>query len=669
MSSSKNRTLLTFLGILSLTACEQSAPRTHDSSEIAQGATSLDELLAQASNDANRADVISGIKALQEKRLQDASRAFNTALLDDPTNSYLHTLNGICYHLMAKNGNMEGFDLAEAGYIQAKKFDPSNTFAALQLGRIKADKQDYRAAQEEFAQSLLLDPTNESALYELTSVSYQMGDLKTARMGVKRLLRAQPQNANYLRTASLIAAAANNPEQAQEYQTKYNKVVQRHKDKAYLARRIEDWHRTHEAGFHLTQAAGEAAPPATPPEGAAPAAPNFDTGAGAPPPAAPPADPTAAAAAPGAAPAGMPAAPGAPAPAGNKNFYDDMIVVDVVVMRVSESGSTQKGNNILENFTATLAPFNYFSARNATGTFQGSMAPSGSGIPPSGFSQTTFPTVTSMNANPHGHLRMKTFALSTGTFNYSLKIANVRDEYIQVIGRPTLTASIGKAAEFYSGDDIKVALSGNFGGNVTNTPTGFTLNVTPLSLEDDIVTLDCNVQGSLFGGSLDELFADQQTGPKPFRVLNSRTKTTVKVRRGETIMLAGILERVENSDHGGVPLLKDLPGIQYFFSEENTASSRKSIVYLLTPRAYADTVKETKAYFLSGEDFGERPTLKEFEMKYKDWYDPASNQIHVLEHLGPNYQNFRNGDVPPLQWSHHKDLEAVLTQIIDSLWF
>src|SRR5262249_37332489 len=155
-----------------------------------------------------------------------------------------------------------------------------------------------------------------------------------------------------------------------------------------------------------------------------------------------------------------------------------------------------------------------------------------------------------------------------------------------------------------------------------------------ISLEHGYVTLDVELIGSLLSDSQEQLqqLAEANT-PIVFTINRSNVKTTIKVKLGETIFLAGTAERVEVNNTTGVPFLDQIPGIQYLFSQQTTLSSRRSVMYLITPRSYKANLRETNQYFNRGEEEEIRPNLSDLERRYKNWFNPHLNHILILKGL------------------------------------
>jgi len=643
---------LTAMAVLVLAGCADAPTSNAYEKTTAQG-KSLEQILAEKANSEEKALVKKGIEALMAGNYEEASQDFNIALIDDPTNSWLHTLNAMAYQLMARKGDVSQLEIAEAGYNQALKFEPSNSIASLQLGRVKKQQKDYKKAQEEFANVLLIEPHNLPALYELASASYYLGDIKTAQAAIERYIKAAPNKVEAYRAAGIIMAASGKSQEASEFIKKYESLAE-NKSQAQLAkRRVNEWKRLYDSGFIMLAQAEDAA------AGDASAATDPNAGADT------STDPNAAA---GDDTAGndkkqtsaAPQAPTGPA---------QMVAIDAIVMRVSEEAGTSKGNNILENFSLTLAPGTHMRARghgipasinNADGAatqtavdFQS--APVFPGVQ-------NLPATISGGGSPLSVSRLFTQGVSFGSVSYSLNIANAATKRIKVLDRPSITTIVGKHAEFYAGTDLALGLTGQYGGNVSKTPTGITVKVTPLSLEGDRVLLEIEVYGSLtpdIANDVTKTFTAIQT---------SHVKTTVEMKLGETLMLGGINSHEDQAEKSGFPLLQDIPGIQYFFSKETTNSLRKSVTYLITPRSHQKNMADIKQAF-NNSNVDVPTNLTELEMRNKDWFSPSNNQVMILKYAAPMYREFRTNDISPVIWWQHEEFDEQITQIASFLYY
>jgi MSHA biogenesis protein MshL len=64
--------------------------------------------------------------------------------------------------------------------------------------------------------------------------------------------------------------------------------------------------------------------------------------------------------------------------------------------------------------------------------------------------------------------------------------------------------------------------------------------------------------------------------------------TTVRVREGQSILLAGLINQVKSNLKEGLPFLNQIPGLKHFFGRVNESSENSELVIFLTP--YVKTV-------------------------------------------------------------------------------
>jgi len=119
------------------------------------------------------------------------------------------------------------------------------------------------------------------------------------------------------------------------------------------------------------------------------------------------------------------------------------------------------------------------------------------------------------------------------------------------------------------------------GGNTVTTrqyiDTGVLLTVTPRINAGGRVTLDINQEVSSAGA------ASSNNPP-----INTRkAQTTVNVASGETMVLAGLIQKDRGSGTQGVPLLSKIPIIGGLFGTQTFRNNRTELVVLITPTVIA----------------------------------------------------------------------------------
>jgi tetratricopeptide (TPR) repeat protein len=588
-------------------------------------AVSAQEVKAILEKNTIASEVKEGIYAMQRGDHKDASKLFNSALLDNPSDSNIHFLNGLNYLHLVAAGDSSARELALVGFRYAIVYDPSNVLAHKRLGYMHYQAKEYDKAQNCFAEVLLLQQPDVKMLYALAAASYFNRDLKTAYASITKAVNMAPNNPHVLKAAAMIAAAMNQPLEVQNFRKQYLNVKKT--GDSHLDRRLHQWMGVHNNPNLILTAADAGAGDAPPPPDAGADAPPADLpppDAGAPPPdpGAPPSDGL----------AGVGGGTAATPMAKKLGAYDpknpDTFVIDCAIMKVSETGNTSKGNNILNTINVVFNPGTYTSTRSWKN----------SGIKNGGSDTRAF---------------NQSFGLAqAGT--YSLNIFNVTDNRVEVVARPTLLAAIGKISEFFAGTDLIANVASQASGNsIERLPVGYRVTVTPVGSRKDKdgvlkIQFDVRLEGNTIG-NLEPIAGSASVTPTNYsRINHSSVSTTVELAFGETVILAGIYDREDNASKDKTPGLGDIPGIGLFFSKETTESVRKSVVYMMTLRP-TEKMQEDANMLNDGKRLS--PEIRELQMKNISWFSTVPNSALIMKGLSKIYREFRTGDMPPINWS------------------
>ena len=107
---------------------------------------------------------------------------------------------------------------------------------------------------------------------------------------------------------------------------------------------------------------------------------------------------------------------------------------------------------------------------------------------------------------------------------------------------------------------------------------GVILDVTPQIGPDGMITM--NIHPSITA-EFDRVAAPDGT---EFPLLRIReTDTVVKVRDGQTIIIAGLIEETDQRQRVGLPCLTNLPTLQYLFGYREEKTEKTELVILITP--------------------------------------------------------------------------------------
>ena len=283
-----------------------------------------------------------------------------------------------------------------------------------------------------------------------------------------------------------------------------------------------------------------------------------------------------------------------------------MATVDAVLIRTVDTQSSTYGINLLNGLTA-FAGAQSFRSTGSSG-----------GVSVSGVVQNSvfgLGTATSAAINS-----------VTGLVSYSLNIANSTTTNSQVIARPTLTALDRIPSTFYSGGVITAGLNGGgvSGAQVTNIPTGVSLSITPTFIDEDTMMLAVKVSRSYISGL-------QAVGGFNAGVSTEQHAVTanVRVKYGETLILDGLASRQINSGQDGVPVLQDIPIIQYLFNNKTKQQYSENVIVMVTPRRIESNEEAMKRASTNAKDETLTPKERSIYQALKTYQQMASTDTNL----------------------------------------
>ena len=601
-----------------------------------------------------------GLQAVRAGRYGEASRFFNAALKFEPENAHLHFLNGLSYHLLFAQGHQPNRELAETAYTLALRLAPDHALSAYYLGLIQLEARQYGKAQAAFAHALLLERDDPDVLRSLAMASYYAHDLGLGLWAIDRLEQTQPQDADNLRAAAILYAAAGRKDEAQQRVDRFRAVAGADAS-VQIEKRVRHWQSYHESNRgRLLRTASQTVPLspalADAPAGAPAAAPPDAAQASAPPPVGADAKPAASgdilrswSDCPQPTPPSnitqssdsssdsnsfrdeTIALPALPSPCDRKAL-PRMALLDTAIVSTMENLSANKGINLLDGLRLAL------NVTRATGVTTGTVG--------------TGRTMTLHNTDANA-----------GLF-YSLNIANAGTDWNQVLARPTLVALDRQPSTFFSGTSLGSAVSGTYSSSLIEHPAGISLSVTPTFVDDETLLLSVKVARSFFIG--DNLEMKDRTVQKSRNAVSAN----VLMKMGETLVLSGLTERQLNESKSGVPLLQDIPIVQYLFSRETKNDMTQSVLVMITPRPPV-TGANAPASRDAVTDPRQQSSLRELRQQIPATLRPTPTLDLVFLDMDDNrlFREFRSGDIRADDWRRPSQLERTLKQIAGFLYY
>ncbi|KLU06084.1 type II protein secretion system [Rhodopirellula islandica] len=163
----------------------------------------------------------------------------------------------------------------------------------------------------------------------------------------------------------------------------------------------------------------------------------------------------------------------------------------------------------------------------------------------------------------------------------------------RTLAEPNLVAMNGQPADFQAGGQFPIPIisSGGTGGNnlqgVSFVPFGVQLQFTPFIQDRDVIRLQMNAEVSTRDESLGTSIGGGGGGTQ-VSGLNSRNfSTTVQLRSGQTIAVAGLLQTNYGASSDRTPFWGDLPIIGATGGVNRSSSGEQELVILVTPHLVA----------------------------------------------------------------------------------
>jgi pilus assembly protein CpaC len=171
---------------------------------------------------------------------------------------------------------------------------------------------------------------------------------------------------------------------------------------------------------------------------------------------------------------------------------------------------------------------------------------------------------------------------TVGPLDIGLQLEALESEgLLKVLAEPNLTALSGETASFLAGGEFPVAGQRDDNGviPVEFKPFGVSLSFTPTLLDESRISLKVRPEVSQLS-SQGAVIIDGQ----PVAALSTRrTETTVELGNGESLSIAGLLQRNDQHDLSKVPGLGDIPILGALFRSDSYRRNETELVIVVTP--------------------------------------------------------------------------------------
>lgn len=150
----------------------------------------------------------------------------------------------------------------------------------------------------------------------------------------------------------------------------------------------------------------------------------------------------------------------------------------------------------------------------------------------------------------------------------------------RVEANPRVATLDGQTAEIFVGRDRYYNLTSGTGSDVVarleSIKTGITLKLLPQVADNGDITVRIEPEVS------DVVGDSNGNGNLPV-ISRRKVSTTVRVKTGDSIVLGGLIQRVEHKVQSKVPLLGDLPLLGLLFRSTKTVEEEGEVLIIITP--------------------------------------------------------------------------------------
>ncbi|HMP84676.1 MAG TPA: secretin N-terminal domain-containing protein, partial [Verrucomicrobiota bacterium] len=244
------------------------------------------------------------------------------------------------------------------------------------------------------------------------------------------------------------------------------------------------------------------------------------------------------------------------------------VLIESIIMEVSLDDSRTVGFSYLQT-PGTAGDFGGVGAiRNTTSflnpaNFRAALTNVGQGLLPSGFS----------------------YAANWNDDLYITAQAVEDDNRVKVLSRPRIQTSHAVPAQLFIGNTVPYITGttyGDFSGATSRSVyeekrVGITLDVLPLINPDGLVVMDIQQV-------IQQLGTPTTIDGNPVPTTTERSASAkVAVKNRETIILGGFIANQTSTTRSGVPILKDIPLLGFFFRSSGDSAQRVELIILMRP--------------------------------------------------------------------------------------
>lgn len=246
----------------------------------------------------------------------------------------------------------------------------------------------------------------------------------------------------------------------------------------------------------------------------------------------------------------------------------DLIAIEVKFFETNKNPQTDFGINWEGTFGGDGLTFNAVAEARPAGTLQNGSA---------SFSA-PYSAVLTMN---QASVAIQAFARDReGSFVQYPRVLTINNREVAITSAENTPVNAG----------VQNVTSGTVGGQNVGTlsylPTGTQINILPKAVGKNQIALTVAITISSITG---EVPINLGTGVNQYPVTTERVyNASLQVNSGYTLAVGGLEKSTDLRTTGGIPLLKDIPGVGYLFKNKGRDRNRSNLIIFITPYVISD---------------------------------------------------------------------------------
>ena len=171
------------------------------------------------------------------------------------------------------------------------------------------------------------------------------------------------------------------------------------------------------------------------------------------------------------------------------------------------------------------------------------------------------------------------FVLGDGILDVILN-ALERRGVVRSLAEPNLVALSGDTAQFLAGGEVPIPVQSEDGGiSVEFKPFGVGMAFTPTVVDEDLINLEIETEVS----AIDTAVQVQAAGIALSGFSTRRARTTVELRDGQSLAIAGLLQDDFTNGADQIPWLGEIPVLGTLFRSSSFQRRQTELVIIITP--------------------------------------------------------------------------------------